>query len=51
MDEYKRGIILDSIIKELVEKAKNPLMDGPKQKYKIDINEIIREMEVKANNS
>ncbi len=51
MDEFKKGVILDSIIKELVEKAKNRLMDDSKQKYKVDISEIIREMEVKAKNS
>ncbi len=51
MDEYKKGIILNSIINQLTERAKDRFTDEPQKKCLIDIREIIREMENKTKNS
>ena len=41
MDEQKKGIILNIIINELIEQAKNPKRDNPQQKSAINISDII----------
>ena len=48
MDEQKKGIILNFIINELIEQAKNPVRDNPQQKSVINISDIILEMETKT---
>lgn len=48
MDEQKKGIILNSIIHELVQKAKSKVVEESQQKRVIDLSDIIFEMEVRS---
>ena len=48
MDEQKRYLILNSIIKELIEKTKDQSPGKPKQRHVIDLSEVIFEMEART---